>query len=122
MISFFAVIGTLILFVGGVYFFLDVLIFGGTETEYLSPSGKYIVTLEENGGFAGSSDCWVIGTVAETKFIFNVNKRVIFREENQCFGEMKWIAEDQIIINGIKLDVIKDYYEGDRKDRETQYE
>lgn len=95
------------------YAFFDIQRLHGQEniSESTSPDGAYTITAYLNNGGA-TTDYAVLGTLVNNK---NGSKKNIYWNYPCSDANIKWIDNENVIINNVQLNVLKDTYDYRRR-------
>ena len=89
--------------------FFDIQSIRGDELLYtlVSPDGKNTLYIYRNNGGA-TTDFAVLGTVRSNRFGF---RRNIYWQYRRSDAVAYWVDNDTVVINGVTLDVWREYYD-----------
>lgn len=77
--------------------------------EYTSPDGKHLCSVFVSNG--GATTPYTV--IAQVRGSWIIGKRTIYAVDNIEEADCRWIDDRTFRINGISLDIYKDYYGGD---------
>jgi len=84
--------------------------------ESTSPDGKHVCVVFVSDG--GATTPWTV--VAQISGTWIIGKRTVYAVDNIEEATFRWIDNRTVRINGIDLDIYKDYYGGDIYDLEPK--
>ena len=84
--------------------------------ESTSPDGKHVCVVFVSDG--GATTPWTV--VAQIRGPWIIGKRTVYAVDNIEEATFRWIDNRTVRINGIDLDIYKDYYGGDIYDLEPK--
>ena len=84
--------------------------------ESTSPDGKHVCVVFVSDG--GATTPWTV--VAQISGTWIIGKRTVYAVDNIEDADFHWVDDRTIRINGISLDIYKDYYGGDIYDLEPK--
>ena len=84
--------------------------------ESTSPDGKHVCVVFVSDG--GATTPWTV--VAQVRGTWIIGKRTIYAVDNIEDADFHWVDDRTIRINGVSLDIYKDYYGGDIYDLEPK--
>lgn len=85
--------------------------------EYPSPDGKHICSVFVSNG--GATTPYTVVAQVSGKWMFG--KHTVYAVDNIEEADFRWVDNRTIRINGVSLDIYKDYYGGDIYDLESDY-
>jgi len=77
--------------------------------EYTSADGKHVCSVYVSDG--GETIPWTV--VAQVRGTWIIGKRTVYAVDNIEEATFRWIDNRTIRINGVSLDIYRDYYSGD---------
>ena len=84
--------------------------------ESTSPDGKHVCVVFVSDG--GATTPWTV--VAQISGTWIIGKRTVYAVDNIEDADFHWVDDRTIRINGVSLDIYKDYYGGDIYDLEPK--
>ena len=84
--------------------------------ESTSPDGKHVCVVFVSDG--GATTPWTV--VAQVRGPWIICKRTVYAVDNIEDADFHWVDDRTIRINGVSLDIYKDYYGGDIYDLEPK--
>jgi len=82
--------------------------------EYTSPDGKHLCSVFVSNG--GATTPYTV--IAQVRGSWIIGKRTIYAVDNIEEADCHWIDNRTFWVNGVSLDIYKDYYGGDIYDLE----
>ena len=85
--------------------------------EYPSPDGEHVCSVFVSNG--GATTPYTVVAQVSGKWMFG--KHTVYAVDNIEEADFRWVDNRTIRINGVSLDIYKDYYGGDIYDLESDY-